>query len=260
MTTALRSLLLKSNQKIAKTTDPKKLKSFFEMVHPVSTNHKLVRFGNKHDGGYLIPYDIKNISACYSPGVDTTCDFEKDLIKYDIPCYLADASVSQPPQSHSLIDFEKKFLGQENSEKYMTLESWVESKTPTKTEFILQMDIEGGEYSVILDTDHCILKKFRILIIEFHNLENLFYDIGFDLIDITFKKLLKHYEIVHIHPNNFAKPVRHGNYLIPPLMEFTFLRKDRISYSKKTVSFPHSLDTLNNLDKEDIVLPKCWYT
>lgn len=260
MTQKLRSLLLKNNQKIAAVTNQEKLSSFFHQIRPVTTNHKLIRLGRRADGGYLVPDDLGDVSACYSPGVDVMCEFEMDLTKKGIPCYLADASVPCPPVLNDLIDFERKFLGIDNSSSHITLEDWITEKTPSQSEFILQMDIEGHEYPVILDCDHSLLKKFRILVIEFHDLQNLFFDVGFDLIDITFRKLLKHFEIVHIHPNNYSKVVKHGRYVIPPLLEFTFLRKDRIASREQTRSFPHPFDRINNPDKDDIVLPECWYS
>jgi hypothetical protein len=90
-------------------------------------------------------------------------------------------------------------------------------------------------------------------------MESLYDQYGFDLIDVTFRKLLKDFDIVHIHPNNFAKPVALGEYEIPPFMEFTFLRKDRISSRQPAMTFPHPLDRKNVLSNEDFSLPACWF-
>jgi hypothetical protein len=57
--------------------------------------------------------------------------------------------------------------------------------------------------------------------------------------------------VVHIHPNNFARPIAFGKYVIPPFMEFTFLRKDRISSRKSAVTFPHPLDRRNVFRNDD---------
>jgi hypothetical protein len=81
---------------------------------------------------------------------------------------------------------------------------------------------------------------------------------GFKLIDLTFKKLLRDFDVVHIHPNNYAKPFVYGRYEIPPIMEFTFLRKDRISTRRPALTFPHPLDRSNFPLKKDFPLPKCW--
>lgn len=47
---------------------------------------------------------------------------------------------------------------------------------------ILQMDIEGTEYEVILSTSTENLLKFQCLIIEFHNLHQIQNDIGYQII------------------------------------------------------------------------------
>jgi hypothetical protein len=74
----------------------------------------------------------------------------------------------------------------------------------------------------------------------------------------TFKRLLKNHTCVHIHPNN-CEPVRivEGG-AIPNLMEFTFLRNDRIESSAYRTTFPHELDA-DNTSNERLVLPQNWY-
>ena len=118
------------------------------------------------------------------------------------------------------------------------------------------MDIEGSEYEVIMDTSNDLLKKFRIIVIEFHGFDRIFNPIGFQLITNCIYKLLKNFEIAHIHPNNIQKSVKYKKYEVPPLLEFTFIRKDRVSYSEPETSFPHFLDRPNVASIPDIVLPK----
>jgi hypothetical protein len=255
----LKALLYKKNYFVSQVTDPNALAEFFRSVRPVSTNHELIRIGGETDGGYLVPNDLEGIQVCFSPGVSNRSDFELDLTRRGIECFLADYSVDSPPVSHPLIHFEKKFLGQTDDSKFMTLERWIQTNAPDQRELILQMDIEGGEYPVIVDTSSETLRKFRIIVIEFHTMESLHDKFGFNLINLTFKKLLKDFDVVHIHPNNFAKPVVYGDYAIPPFMEFTFLRKDRISTRQPASTFPHPLDRKNVERNEAIALPKCWF-
>ena len=134
----------------------------------------------------------------------------------------------------------------------------MQTKVPFGSEFILQMDIEGAEYGVLLHTPSDVLRKFRIIIVEFHNLETLFFPNGLELIDVTFSKLLQDFEIVHIHPNNCRLPIKVGEIIVPQVMEFTFLRKDRITFKKNNSQFPHPLDIKNVIQFDDVVLPKCW--
>jgi len=256
----LKSLLLRGGRRICKTTDIIRLKNLIASLRPVTTNHELIRIGGDGDGGYLIPDDLQNINVCFSPGVSETANFELELANNrNIKSFLADYSVEAPPVQSKLFDFEKKYLGPTEDSIYITLESWVNKKAQNQSDFILQMDIEGAEYGVIHDTSSETLRKFRIIVIEFHGLDNMIIRAGFDLIDLTFKKLLKDFEVVHIHPNNAVKPQKYKDLEIPPVMEFTFLRKDRISSRQPVLIFPNKLDRPNSSLSEDYPLPRCWY-
>ena len=52
------------------------------------------------------------------------------------------------------------------------------------------MDIEGDEYEVINSLNDKTLKKFRIILIEFHQLHYLFDNFMFKQIDKAFKKMV----------------------------------------------------------------------
>ncbi len=252
--------VLGNSSVVCRRTASEELREFLSLVHPISTNHPLVRIGGEGDGGYLVPDDLQGVDVLFSPGVSTTADFEFQLAQQGVRCFLADYSVQQAPISQPLFHFEKKFLGLTNDDRFTTLRAWVERNAPNANDMILQMDIEGAEYSVILDADSDLLRRFRIIVVEFHELQDLWQQRGFELIRLTFLKLLKDFQIVHMHPNNRAGLISRDGIEIPPLMEFTFLRKDRISSVSATNSFPHPLDRTNSPLKPDFVLPRCWYS
>ncbi len=251
--------LLHHNIRLGWTTDCSRLETFFSSIRPVATDRGLIRLGGEGDGGYLVPDDLEGVEICFSPGVSEIANVEIDLARRGIKCFLADYSVDGPPIQNELFDFEKKYLGPVEDDIHITLENWVNRKAGDKTDFILQMDIEGAEYGVIFDTSAETLRKFRVLVIEFHGLDGLFDKAGFELIHLTFKKLLRDFDVVHIHPNNCFKPVLNNGFAVPPMMEFTFLRKDRGSGNKSVAEFPHILDRPCNPNNDDFVLPRCWY-
>ncbi|HEY0055074.1 MAG TPA: FkbM family methyltransferase [Pedobacter sp.] len=261
MIAKIKEVCLNKGISIGMATVDAQLKEFFQKVRPCTTDHKLIRVGGEKDAGYLIPDDLEGIKTCFSPGVSLEAYFENDLSKRGIKSFLADYSVEFPPIHNPLFSFEKKYLGMENDSMFMTLESWVNESLDVgnESDMILQMDIEGGEYNVLIDTSNDLFKKFRIIIIEFHNLNFLFHQFGFQMISACFYKLLKNFQIVHIHPNNVSNPIHYKNYMTFPEMEFTFLRKDRITTYEPNLSFPHELDRKNSENKKDIVLPDCWY-
>lgn len=238
----------------------KEIESFLSLVRPYTSNIPLIRVGGWSDGGYLVPDDFKEIKACFSPGVAMTSDFELQMAERGVAVYMADFSVDSPSISHPLFDFEKKFLGDINNNQYMTLESWVKCKAPTSGDLILQMDIEGGEYDVLLSTSIDLLCRFRIIVIEFHEFKSLRGKLGLRKISAVFEKLCNAFHLVHIHPNNCKGPFKYKGFFIPRIAEFTFIRKDRVASLSPTSIFPHKLDCANVNNLPDYSLPECWHT
>jgi Methyltransferase FkbM domain len=130
---------------------------------------------------------------------------------------------------------------------------------PSDNNLILQMDIEGAEYDVLIETPVEVLERFRIIVIEFHYLDALFNPFGFKLVSGVFERLLRSFKCLHIHPNNFCDPIRYGEFAVFPVMEFTFHRIDRISHFAAAESFPHQLDEPNCPWRPDVPLPNCWH-
>jgi hypothetical protein len=256
----IRNVLLSRGYFVSNTSADNDVRNFLRKLTPYETDKKLIRVGGETDGGYLVPDDLEGIEYCFSPGVARTSRFESELAKRGIQSFLADYSVDGPPVKSDMFHFVKKYLGATNDDIFMTLETWVEKSLPAYAgDLILQMDIEGSEYEVMAATPEAIWKRFRIIIIEFHSLHTMFNRYGLHFFRYGFQKLLADFEIVHIHPNNVAIPARRRDLAIPPVMEMTFLRKDRIRSQKKRAVFPHALDRPNVPDRQDVVLPECWY-
>ena len=255
----VKARLLANDVLISGASKEEPLREFLQDLFPVVTDKRLIRLGGPADGGYLVPDDLDGCVGCFSPGVYNVSDFELSIADRGIPCLLADFSVDAPAIQSDLLDFEKKFLGNENNDKFMTLENWMSRKGPQTGDLVLQMDIEGGEYEVLIDTSWEYLKRFRIMIIEFHSMDRILNPIGLKLIGAVFKKITKHFDVVHIHPNNYFKPIEYKDFRIPPIMEFSFLRKDRVSRRTPARVFPHDLDRRNVASRDDVVLPNCWF-
>lgn len=237
-----------------------RLKKLAQKIRPINTNIELLRIGADEDGGYLIPNDLDGISSCYSPGVDQIASFETGLLKYGIPSHLADYSVDAPPKGTSAASFIKKFIGANNIENFISLEKWIEDTGGNSIEkdLLLQMDIEGAEYESILSTPNSVLNRFRIIAIEFHNIETWAQSHFLSLVEATFEKLLSQFYVVHSHPNNAMGIVDLNGFLAPRLIEITFLRKDRVNSTDGYAKLPHKADRPNLLDRPDISFPNDW--
>ena len=121
-------------------------------------------------------------------------------------------------------------MGAFDDEKFFTLLTWKEKYLKGYTgDLLLQMDIEGAEYPVILSTPSELLNQFRILVIEVHYLDRLFDPCCIDFFASWIDKILASFSVVHIHPSSFNGSAKRGNIEIPRLLEFTFLNNSRIT-------------------------------
>jgi hypothetical protein len=120
------------------------------------------------------------------------------------------------------------------------------------------MDIEGDEYYSLINMSDSLMNRFRIMVIEFHSLHNLWNPYYFNLNKIVFDKILQTHICVHIHPNNYWGIDSRFGVEIPRIAEFTFIRKDRVTDKTFAHSFPHKLD-YDNTENKTISLPKNWY-
>ena len=257
-------------------TPEKKLRSLIKNLSPKAEGYDLIRIGCDGDSGYLIPDDLEGIQACFSPGFNGKSSFEKMLaVRYGIKSFIADRIgmtkveylkrfirqlKTRKASCRSLdFDIENKFIGLKNSRTTMRLHDWIKKKVRLDSigDLILQMDIENDEWEILMDTPSEVLKKFRIMVIEFHGLHLHILSI-FLKKEKVFNKILRDFCVVHIHPNNYARKWLYKGIEIPELMEFTFIRKDRVLPDNCKLVFPHKLDCKNNPNAPDLVLPEIW--
>lgn len=254
--------LLRQGYYLEKSTRPADLRQLIASIRPVKTRLELTRIGRDEDGGYLVPMDLEGITACFSPGVDTVASFESDLKKrFGIGSHLADFTVDRAPDGFEPLSFTKKFVGAHDGPRFTTLDSWMagQPEYKQKGDFLLQMDIEGTEYAALLATRRVHLRRFRIMVIEFHDVAAWSSKPFFQVVRATFAKLLQDFVPVHIHVNNFQGVANSGGVPLPRVFEMTLLRRDRAKPLGPCDSFPHPLDKPNNPDRPEIVLPPIWY-
>jgi hypothetical protein len=248
-----------------KTTQASRLQELVEAMRIQPTKHELIRLGPDSDGGYLLPDDLDGLQFCFSPGVANCSDFELQLAERGFEVFLADRSVDGPSVPHPNFHFQKKFIAASNCELagVMSLDTWYQDLvgpvSPESPEALLQMDIEGCEYEVLHSLSEALLSRFRVVIIEFHKLNQLADRFAFSFMAPAIRKLLRSHAVVHIHPNNYRRTLAIHNLEIPANMEITFLRRDRLQASKKVNAYPHPLDRRCVLAKPELALPSCWY-
>ncbi len=254
----IRNIVCGPNVYQARRTETKQIVDLLNRLHPVA-GPALIRLGPEGDGGYLVPDDLEGIEAVFSPGVDEITGFEKDCADLGMKVFLADHSVEKPAEMHSLFHFTRKYVGVTTNDTFMTIDDWVDSVLPDSDgELLLQIDIEGFEYEVFLGASDQLMKRFRIIVAEFHQLDQAWNKPFFRIWSRVFDKILQTHACVHNHPNNYYRSIKRGGVEIPFLTEMTFYRRDRLTDPPFVEHFPHPLDH-DNTDNPTLPLPRCWY-
>jgi len=261
--TVSRSIVTRSGKwVVAKSANRNRLIELLERLHPRLPDQDFLRIGPAGDGGYLLPDDLAGIAACFSPGVGELSGFELDCVELGMRAHLADASVASPQFADERLNFIPKFIRAIPDAESITLDEWVATAEPNEAEdLLLQIDIEGDEWGVFLGASPAVLRRFRIIVVEFHNLQALFSRHSFPIFALAFEKLLQSHTCVHIHPNNYRGAETSGGITIPPVAEFTFVRNDRIDRDRArfATQFPHPLDAENSDRRAPLPLPSSMY-
>lgn len=241
---------------IVSRSENKKLKSFFSQLLPVVTDYPLIRIGADNDGGYLVPDDLEGITRCYSPGVANCSEFELFFASRNIPCHLADFSVENIPIESDMFTFDKLYIGPWTKDNFISLNDWIlrHAQNEYGGDYILQMDIEGSEYSSLLTISEENLSKFRIIVLELHDLHAVIADRSLEFISEILTKILRQFNLVHTHINNCGRLLKYMDVTIPSVIEVTFIRKDRSASYGHVKALPHKLDMPCCINRKELSL------
>ena len=243
--------------------------ALLEVLRPQPSPVPLMRLGGNWDGAYLLPDDLKNIVACFSPGVSNTKRFEDELLdRYGIPSHMCDFTSEVSKFRTPLKDgqtFRKLWLDVNGAENSISLEQWVaEEVGDSPGDLILQIDIEGAEYRNLIAASDELLSRFRIIVIELHALYQVNHPDRFGReLGPLLDKLGRQFICIHAHPNNCEGEFRvsDSDLNLPKVHELTFLRRDRFKSRKKRheVLIPHPLDIPQNvIRKPPVFLNEAW--
>lgn len=222
----------------------------------------LKRMGGDNDGGYLVPDCLDGLSFCFSPGVSDNSSFELECANLGMDVFMADASVEGAAESHERFTFIKKYIDSYSHDEFVSFQDWFDSSgvSPDK-EGILQMDIEGFEYRVLPSVTSGILRKFRVIVLELHEVHLLWSRPFLDRFADLFSRIGQDFACVHVHANNCHPVVSCEGIGLPMTIEITLLRKDHLKQAadvNHAVVFPHVLDQPNLAHKSEIKLGSEW--
>jgi len=221
----------------------------FAEVQPVKLrNCELARFGEAHDGGYLVCGNLLGeVGAAYSYGISGYdgwgCDVSSRL---KVPVHQYDCFNTTKPSCPTGQPFfhAECIAGERSVDKdgrvFDSLQSQVAKNGDAGKHLVVKMDVEGAEWDSILKTPDEVLDRIDQLVFEFHGIER---NAPFYLDVIA--KLKRRFEIVHLHFNNYSCLA--GGQPFPAwAYEVTLVNKRLAQVDPGgTVSLPHPLDSPN---------------
>lgn len=239
------------------------------VMKPQPSPYELIRIGGDKDGSYLVPDALEGIEACFSPGVNNFKHFEDYLsntygIKSHMCDYSSDVEKLATPLIASMQTFEKLWLEPRTSEDSISLHDWVNKRAPGDGDLLLQIDIEGAEYRNIIECDEKTLSRFKVIVIELHEMNDLLdEDVVREVFYPFFQKLNNIFTCIHAHPNNCCGDLALPNrgIRIPRVLELTLLRNDFFDLGLETIApvIPHPLDVGRNAKfKPPLFLDEEW--
>jgi hypothetical protein len=215
------------------------------------------RLGINADGGYVIG-ELEGKYDCYiSCGVSNEESFSKDFINlYDMNEYNSfafDGTINEFPYHYTnKISFIKKNINYFNDDKNSNLFDIIDKYN----NIFLKMDIEGYEYQWLSCLDNLQLSKFKQIVIEFHDLNNLNFcsiEIPENLKNKIFKKISDTHYLIHAHGNSCCGVINK----IPNNIELTYVNKNYFNLTPNLNTTPlpiYNLDFSNGNDNNQIDL------
>jgi len=243
------------NDLIMRSTPLGEFRNYLLKLTPMDDGWELIRLGGAGDGGYLVPNNLDGIEICLSPGVDMLWKFESQLWEmFGIRSVLCDRIEKKPLDLPDSFSYFPLWLGPSSDDGTISLNDLIrESKASDSRDLILQMDIEGAEWNVLLATSKANLNKFRIVVLEVHNLARfknrlMWQNVYRPVLD----KLLETFNVVHVHPNNRAGTFTFGDVTFPNIIELTLHRKSESTKALKSRLLPNALDENNAINYDPI--------
>jgi hypothetical protein len=242
---------------IARTPEQNR-KDLFAELQPVGlANCELRRFGEPHDGGYLMCANLlASVQSGYSYGISGYdqwgCDISRRLA---VPVHQYDCfDLRRPACPDGKTVFHAECVGPEPAAIEGRLFDTIENQFnkngdgASATRVVVKMDVEGAEWEAFLKVPDAVLERIDQLSVEFHGASDERYI-------AAVRKLKRFFYVANLHFNNYAcqqwqAPLPSWAY------EVLFVSKRLgVPDGSGTARRPHPLDTPNNPNLKDCQTP-----
>ena len=222
-----------------------------------------VRIGRFFDGGYVMLDRFDGVGIAYSLGINDDVSWDLDMAARGISIFQYDHTISGLPEQHPLFHWEPVCIAGHVDEEAncQTLEALIKRNGHEgRTDMILKCDVEGAEWALLRATPVSVLRCFRQIVIELHNMEYLT-DYGHgNNVRRAILNLTASHRVVHVHGNNTAPYGLVGGIPLPNVLELTLARFDEGEFVKSDEVFPTSIDMPCDARHADLYLGSFLFT
>ncbi len=187
----------------ARSATPQQRQALFEMLQPVTLrNCQLERFGEAHDGGYVMCGNLlEDVKSAYSYGISGYdkwgCDvsMKRHVTVHQYDCF----DLTRPACPGGTTTFHPECVADarkvEEGRVFDTIAAQIAGNGDTAKRLVVKMDVEGAEWQSLLSAPDSVLEQIDQLAIEFHWIE--------DGTSVALARRLKQFfEVAHFHINN----------------------------------------------------------
>jgi hypothetical protein len=180
--------------------------ALLEQLQPVAlSNCELRRFGEPHDGGYLLCANLlKDVQSAYSYGISGYdgwgCDISRQLKVqiHEYDCF----NLQRPVCEGGRLSFHPECVAgapstDSDGRLFHTPEAQITQNGDAGRHLVMKMDVEGAEWDTFLKTPDAIFDNIDQLAVEFHGPDEASAPAVID-------KLKRHFYIVNLHFNNYS--------------------------------------------------------
>jgi hypothetical protein len=235
-------------------------RALFDMLRPVAlANCDMQRFGEAHDGGYLMCGNLlEAVEAAYSYGIggydDWGCDISRtlDVTVHQYDCF----NTRRPACFFGDTVFHEACVGDRtetiDGRAFDTVANQLISNGDGTDRIVLKMDVEGAEWDSLLTLPDDVLARIDQLAVEFHWMEDANHRWAHDeTYGLVVRRLRQFFEVANVHFNNTS--------CIGDLSPFPAFAYEVLFVSKRVavvdrtrdVAAPHPLDAPNNSSLAD---------
>ena len=179
--------------------------SLFALLRPVKlTNCVIERFGEPHDGGYLMCANLLgSVEAAYSYGISGYdqwgCDASRKL---RIPLHEYDCfDRREPACPGGDTHFHAECVGPAASvidgQPFDTVANQIARNGDAGKRLVLKIDVEGAEWNVFLLAPDSVFERIDQLVVEFHGVDD-------DRFVAAVETIKRFFHVAHVHFNNYS--------------------------------------------------------